>query len=211
MKVIAIKTVQNFEDIQVVEFQRFWDNRGYFTETYRKSDEFFSTVLDLPVVQINESFSHEDVFRGLHFQWNPYMGKLIRTIRGHMIDIFLDIRMGSPTLGHIGMYSMPSDSAWIWVPPGFAHGNFFLAPTTIEYLCTGEYSPNCEMCITPYSLAIIWDSCDAALKKLFELTPLKISDKDKVGMTLENWIDDPRSSNFIYQEGEKWNLKKLES
>ena len=98
-------------EVKVIRFGRFPDNRGYFSEQYRFSD--FETGDALPFmrgvrfVQANESFSRAGTIRGLHFQWNPYMGKLVRTIRGHMIDVVLDVRKGSPTYGRIIAHDMP--------------------------------------------------------------------------------------------------------
>ena len=107
-------------------------------------------------MQANQSLSEKGVMRGMHFQWNPYMGKLVRTISGHMVDMVLDIRIDSPTFGKMIAYDMPASDEndydeWIWVPPGFAHGNFFSEKTIIEYMCTGQYSPGCEACISPFS------------------------------------------------------------
>lgn len=158
------------------------------------------------IVQINESFSNRGVMRGLHFQWNPYMGKLVRTISGHMVDMFLDIRIDSPTFGKISMYDMPARdeegySEWIWIPPGFAHGNFFLKPSRIEYLCTGEYSPGCEAGISPLAPDIDWALCDAVCKDRFDALVkggLILSEKDQQGLSVTQWREDPRSANFVY-------------
>ena len=85
-------------DVKVVRFKRFLDNRGYFTEQFRQSDLIDSDKVGFlkgeSFVQANESFSHKGTFRGLHFQWNPYMGKLVRTVWGRMVDMALDIRKG---------------------------------------------------------------------------------------------------------------------
>ena len=93
------------------------------------------------------------------------MGKLVRTIRGHMIDVVLDIRKGSPTYGKIIAHDMPVQgdedyAEWIWVPPGFAHGNTFPADTVIEYLCSGEYSPGNEAGISPVADDLDWSLCE---------------------------------------------------
>lgn len=160
----------------------------------------------LEFVQLNESFSNKGVCRGLHFQWNPFMGKLVRTVYGRMIDMVLDIRKGSPTLGKIVAYDMPTSTAdafneWIWVPPGFAHGNFFTEDSRIEYLCSGEYSPNCEAGISPLARDLDWSLCPPGLKSLFDDVVRKsgvLSEKDKNGLLLTQWLDDDRSDNFIY-------------
>jgi len=208
MKIIEVKSLA-IEAIKVIRFARFADHRGYFTEPFRKSDLLnhpeTDSLKNVEFVQANESFSKQAVIRGLHFQWNPYMGKLVRTIKGRMVDIVLDIRKGSPTLGSIIAYDMPdnpaaSSSEWIWVPPGFAHGNFFPVESTIEYFCSGEYSPNCEAGISPLANDIDWSLCDKTLKHEFDDmvsgAPL-ISDKDKNGLSMAAWLADKRSDNFL--------------
>lgn len=203
MKIISAQSLA-IEAVKLITFARFADTRGYFTETYRKSD--LKTVIPgFEALQISESFSRPGTIRGMHFQWNPYMGKLVRTIRGRMVDLVLDIRKNSPTFGHAIAIDLPADSGaetrWIWVPPGFAHGNFFTEETVIEYLCTGEYSQGCEAGISPLAADINWRLCDPALKALFDKTaaasPL-ITDKDRNGLSVAAWLADPRSDNFIY-------------
>ena len=133
------------------------------------------------------------------------MGKLVRTISGRMIDLVADIRLGSPTFGKIIAFDMPSaldapEGTWIWVPPGFAHGNLFRQPTQIEYLCSGEYSPNCEAGITPLAADLDWSLCDPSLKTLFDqsVPAANMTDKDRHNLTLTQWKSDPRSENFRY-------------
>ena len=209
MKIMEVKTL-DIEAVKVIRFARFCDHRGYFTEQFRKSD--FQNHLEMDFmkgvefVQANESYSKKGTVRGLHFQWNPFMAKLIRTLSGRMVDVVLDIRKGSPTFGKIIAYDMPSDheadyNEWIWVPPGFAHGNFFTEDSTIEYFCSGEYSPGCEAGISPLAADIDWSLCDESLKKIFDgiasSTEL-ITDKDKDGFSVQAWENDERSDNFIY-------------
>ncbi len=207
MKITQIKSLVN-PAIKVVRFARFTDLRGYFTESFRKSD--FSTQLEfmkgVDFFQFNESFSRPNVVRGLHFQWNPFMGKLVRTVQGRMVDLFLDIRKGSPSYGKVAAYDMQSSSdkdfaEWIWIPPGFAHGNYFTQESTIEYVCSGEYSQGCEAGISPLSADIDWSLCDPTLKTEFDTivasTPI-ITDKDKNGLSLAAWTADKRSNQFLY-------------
>lgn len=208
MKIIEIKTL-GIEAIKVIRYARFRDHRGFFTEHYRRSDVKNHPAIGLEngleVVQCNESFSRTGTLRGLHFQWNPYMGKLVRTVCGRMLDIVLDIRKGSLTLGKALLYDMPADSEsesqeWIWVPPGFAHGNVFLEDTIIEYLCTGEYSQGCEAGISPYASDIDWALCEPNLKKIFDgiaSSTKLVTDKDRKGLTLQDWLADERSNNFM--------------
>lgn len=208
MEVTSVKALV-VPDIKVIRFRRFLDSRGYFTETFRRSDldtkSETSFLAGVQFVQGNESFSRKGTLRGLHFQWNPYMGKLVRTIHGHMVDLVLDIRKGSDTFGRMLAYDMPSHpddthGEWIWVPPGFAHGNFFLEDTVIEYMCSGEYSPGCEGAISPLSTDIDRSLFEDALKELFDTTVAAgaiISDKDKGGLSVSQWNEDVRSDNFI--------------
>jgi dTDP-4-dehydrorhamnose 3,5-epimerase len=159
-------------------------------------------------LQANESYSRAGTVRGLHFQWNPYMGKLVRTIRGHMIDVVLDIRKGSPTYGKIIAYDMPVQgdedfAEWIWVPPGFAHGNTFPMDTVIEYYCSGEYSPGCEAGLSPLADDLDWSLCAPKLRDQFQAivrSTRLISDKDRDGLSLAQWTADERSENFIYDD-----------
>lgn len=206
MKILDVKSLA-IPEVKVIRCARFRDNRGYFTEPFRHS-EFQKVIPDFSILQVNESSSNRGVIRGLHFQWNPFMGKLVRTVRGHMVDLFLDIRKGSPTYGKIAGYDMPDDPQgeyfeWIWVPVGFAHGNFYFEETTIEYFCTAEYSPGCEAGISPLSADLDWSLCDPSVKKEFDKIVAEganISDKDKKGLSLTQWKEDERSKNFVFSK-----------
>lgn len=210
MKIIESRPLA-IEAIKVLKYARFRDQRGYFTEHYRRSDfqrhPAMCFMQGVEFVQCNESFSRAGTIRGLHFQWNPHMGKLVRTISGHMLDIVLDIRKGSPTFGKAILHDMPADAGaehgeWIWVPPGFAHGNCFPEDTVIEYFCSGEYSQGCEAGISPFTADIDWTLCKPGLKSVFDRiasgTPL-VTDKDRNGFTLANWVQDERSNHFTME------------
>ena len=209
MKIIKIKMLKA-KSIKVIRFGRFCDHRGYFTEQYRRSDfanhPEMGFMKGVEFVQCNESYSKKGTVRGLHFQWNPYMGKLVRVIKGKMIDFALDIRKESPTFGKIVGHKMEADHSsdnneWIWVPPGFAHGVLILEESIIEYLCSGQYSQGCEAAISPVAKDIDWSLCDKELKKTFNSIVPKstlITDKDKNGHTLESWVKSKESNNFIY-------------
>jgi dTDP-4-dehydrorhamnose 3,5-epimerase len=191
--------------VKVIHFERFMDKRGYFSETYRGID-FLSSQLDIfpnGILQTNESYSRRNVLRGLHFQWNNPMGKLVRTISGHMVDLILDLRIGSPTQGQIMAFNMPiaahqNDSSWIWVPEGCAHGNFFLEDSYIEYYCSASYNGECEAGISPFASDIDWSICDPKLKNLF--FDLKDSfmttSKDVNGHSLSSWLKTADAANF---------------
>lgn len=214
MKILGVKQLA-IPEIKVIRFARFCDQRGFFTEHFRKSD--FQNPAHTPFLkgieflQTNESHSRPGTIRGLHFQWNPFMGKLVRVLFGHMVDLVLDIRKGSPTFGKLIAYDMPSRwgndfSEWIWVPPGFAHGNYFREESAIEYFCSGEYSPKCEAGISPLARDIDWTLCEPALrdgfKQLVTAGKALISDKDRDGLTLSAWEQDERSNQFIYERPE---------
>jgi dTDP-4-dehydrorhamnose 3,5-epimerase len=209
MKILEVKNLM-IPDVKVIRFARFQDHRGYFSESFKQSD--FQNRPDLAFLQktdflqCNESYSRQGTVRGLHFQWNPFVGKLIRTLFGHMVDLVLDIRRDSPTFGMIIAYDMPNDpsaefSEWIWVPPGFAHGNFFQKDSQIEYFCSGEYNPNCEASISPLASDINWSICNPGLRQIFAaLIPgiSLITEKDRNAYSLAAWIQNPNSDQFRY-------------
>lgn len=171
MKIVSVREAK-LKGVLLIQFERFSDQRGYFTEPYRESD-LRKIVPSFELAQMNESVSKKGTIRGLHFQWNPYMGKLVRTLYGRMLDLILDIRVGSPTFGKLLAIDMPaaeleqSHDQWVWVPPGFAHGNLFTEDTRIEYLCTGEYAASCERGISPLAADIDWSLTDEALHREF--------------------------------------------
>ena len=204
MKIVSITEAQ-IPGVKLINFERFTDKRGFFTETFRVSDFINNELKCFPngIMQANESYSRRNVLRGLHFQWNPNMGKLVRTISGHMVDLVLDLRQGSPTQGKIMAFNMPANStdgttSWIWVPEGCAHGNFFLEDSYIEYFCSGSYNGGCEAGVSPFAEDIDWSICDAKLKNLF--ADLKDSfiatSKDINGLSVKQWLDREDSKNF---------------
>ena len=206
MKILEVKALV-IPDIKVIKFGRFNDERGYFTETFRNSDfQKLDFMKDVRFLQCNEGYSRAGTVRGFHFQWNPYMGKLVRVLYGRMVDLVLDIRKGSPNFGRIIAYDMPSKpeddhNDWIWVPPGFAHGVIVMEESLVEYFCSGEYSPGCEASISPVAPDIDWSLCDQKLKKTYDSIVPKtklITDKDKNGYSIKAWKESKDSDNFIY-------------
>lgn len=197
--------------ICVIRFSRFHDQRGFFTEPMRVSNIQAGGFVDTAIRwdQMNESLSRAGTIRGLHFQWNPLMSKLVRTIWGHMIDIALDVRAGSPTFGKLIAFDMPaidvseSYDQWIWIPGGVAHGNYFLSETRIEYLCMGEYNQSCEAGISPLATDIDWSLCDMRLKDQIQAElrspSLIISEKDRNAFSFRRWTDNPDSSRIMFQ------------
>jgi len=208
MKVVSVTSLA-IPDVKLIRFGRACDSRGYFSESFRKSfvnkNKDLAFLHNVDFVQAIDSFSKKNTVRGLHFQWNPAMGKLVRTLRGRMVDLMLDIRKGSPTMGKMIAHEMPYDpslsySEWIWIPPGFAHGNYYTADSSIEYFCSGEGYSNHEGSISPFSTDLDWSECDPFLLKEFAslLDRAIISDKDKRGLSLKQWFADERSDHFRY-------------
>lgn len=207
MKIVSVQELI-FPEVRVIRYKRFADERGFFSETYKKSDfqtnPLLSFLKDFDFVQANTSFSKKGVIRGLHVQWNPYMGKLVKVITGRMIDLFMDIRKNSHNFGKIAAYDMnPGQekdyNEWIWLPVGFAHGSCFLEDSYIEYFCTGEYNPSSEAGISPLGNDIDWSLCDKNLKKMFDevvWADAIISEKDKKGYTIASWRDGADSEYF---------------
>lgn len=207
MKIVSTEPL-SIPGVFVLRFARFSDERGYFTETFRRSEfDELPFLNGVRFVQCNESFSRPGVARGLHFQWNPHMGKLVRTVHGRMLDVVVDIRLGSPTFGQALIVDMPArqdddSNTWIWVPPGFAHGNGFTEETTIEYFCSGEYSPGCEACISFAAPDIDWSLCDPDLKSTLDgiLRDGLITEKDAAGLSLAQWRENESSGEFRFGE-----------
>ena len=167
-------------DLYIVKPNVFEDHRGYFFETYNK-EEFLHLGIDQNFVQDNESKSMMSVLRGLHFQKPPYaQGKLVRVIRGSVLDVAVDLRKASPTFGQWDSVELTQDNKWMyWVPPGFAHGFVTLEDNTIfSYKCTNIYNKESEACI-------LWN--DATLKIDWKISDPLLSEKDKTGVLFQNF------------------------
>jgi len=134
-------------DIKLITPIRRGDMRGYFSEVF-KDRWFRENIANTQFVQDNESLSATTgTVRGLHFQLAPYeQGKLVRCVRGALLDVAVDIRKGSPSYGEWVSCELTADNGeQLWVPPGFAHGFITLAPeTVINYKVTAPYSSQHE-------------------------------------------------------------------
>lgn len=192
MKIANIKSL-TVSDIKIIRFEKFNDDRGYFTETYNKScfQIHCDFLKNINFKQINEVFSFANTFRGLHIQWEPNMGKLVRLIYGRLIDFALDLRSGSSTYKKIISYELENTygyNEWIWIPPGFAHGTLLLENSMIEYFCTETYNPKCEQSISIYSMDIDWTVCDKNHKKYISNTNnilnLRMSPRDRHAISI---------------------------
>ena len=160
-------------------------------ETYR-SDECERLGLPVYFVQDNHSYSKKGVLRGLHFQWEPPMGKLMRVTRGVAFLVAADIRKGSPTLGKwFGLEVSADNKKQVWAPAGFARGFCALTDDVeVQYKCTGVYNGRAES-------AIRWDDPDLAID--WPLKEFRISDKDLTAQSLAQWLVSPLSDYFTYQ------------
>jgi dTDP-4-dehydrorhamnose 3,5-epimerase len=177
-------------DIVVVVPDIFQDERGFFSETFR-ADQFKPLGLPTEFVQDNHSGSAKGVVRGLHFQWEPPMGKLMRVTRGAAFLVAVDIRKGSPTLGKwAGVEATPENRRAVWAPAGFARGFCSLSDgTEIQYKCTGIYNGKAES-------GIRWN--DPAIGIQWPLADTIVSEKDCKARTLGEWLLSPDSDNFRY-------------
>lgn len=140
----VIKT--SIPDVLILKPTVFEDDRGYFFESYNK-EKFLQHGLDQNFVQDNESKSVKNVVRGLHFQKPPFsQGKLVRVMKGAVLDVAVDIRRNSPTYGQWTSVELTEDNKWMyWVPPGFAHGFATLKDDTVFfYKCTNVYNKASE-------------------------------------------------------------------
>jgi dTDP-4-dehydrorhamnose 3,5-epimerase len=143
----------------VVEPRVYSDERGFFLETYRRSDFVAGGIAD-PFVQDNHSRSSRGVLRGLHYQKAPKaQGKLVRCLAGRIFDVAVDIRKGSPAYGRWTGIELTGDNRrMLYVPPGFAHGFLVLSDhADVTYKCTGEFSPEDER-------GIIWNDPDIGVR-----------------------------------------------
>lgn len=154
----VIKT--DIEGVLIIKPRIFTDPRGYFFESYNKK-EFDEKVGNVEFVQDNESRSTYGVMRGLHFQKPPYaQAKLVRCVRGRVLDVAVDIRKGSSTYGkHVAVELTEDNHLQFFIPRGFAHGFAVLSDEAVfQYKCDNYYAPHADggIAITDPSLGIDW-------------------------------------------------------
>lgn len=162
------------EDVFVIEPSKHSDGRGFFSETYR-NDFLRVQKVDAEFLQDNHVYSAKrGVLRGLHFQIPPHaQGKLVRCVRGAILDIGVDIRAGSPTFGqHVAVELSAANWKQLWLPPGFAHGYVTLEQDCeVIYKTTDYYAKDCER-------GLAWDDPALDIDWRIAASSLVISDKD---------------------------------
>ncbi len=178
-----------FDGIIVIEPKVFGDARGYFFESFNR-EKFATAGITADFVQDNESFSTLGVLRGLHYQMPPYtQAKLIRVIKGEVLDVAVDIRRDSKTFGKVwtGVVS-EANKRIVFLPRGFAHGFVVRSPEVVfSYKCDNFYHPESERCIK-------LDDPDLAIDWQFDFAKAVLSEKDSRGKLFkeadipENWI-----------------------
>jgi dTDP-4-dehydrorhamnose 3,5-epimerase len=184
---------RHLNDIVVVVPQVLGDSRGFFMETFR-ADQFRDMGLPTEFVQDNHSRSSKGVLRGLHFQWDPPMGKLMRVTNGAAFLVAVDVRKGSPTLGQwFGIEVSADNKKQVWAPCGFARG--FCALTDdceVQYKCTGIYNSKGEdgIYLADPEIGIEWP---------IDLATAIISDRDRKAPTLAQWLASPMSDSLTYK------------
>lgn len=165
----------DIEGVVIVEPKVFGDERGYFMESFSERDFEAHTGLKVRFVQDNESCSKRGVLRGLHFQKEPYaQAKLVRVVRGRVLDVAVDIRPESPTFGKYVMTELSGDNhRQMFIPKGFAHGYVVLEDDTVfQYKCDEYYHPEAEG-------GIAWNDPQIGIKWGIEERDVILSEKDK--------------------------------
>ena len=175
------------ERVVIIEPRLFKDERGYFFESFSQR-EFEEKIRKISFVQDNESKSSYGVLRGLHFQKPPYaQSKLVRVIKGAVLDVAVDIRKGSPTFGkHVAVELTEENHLQLFIPRGFAHGFSVLSQEVIyQYKCDNFYAPQSEG-------ALAWDDSDLNINWRIPTNQIILSEKDKHHEKLKDasWLID---------------------
>ena len=184
----------NIKGVVIIEPRLFKDDRGYFFESFSQR-EFEEKVRKINFVQDNESMSSYGVMRGLHFQRPPFsQSKLVRCVKGRVLDVAVDIRKGSPTFGqHVAVELTEENHRQFFIPRGFAHGFSVLSPEVIfQYKCDNFYAPQSEG-------ALAWDDPDLDINWRIPSDKIILSEKDKHHPRLKDaeWLFD--YSENLYQ------------
>lgn len=172
----------DIQGVVIIEPRIFRDDRGYFFESFSQK-EFEEKVLKTSFVQDNESKSSYGVLRGLHFQTPPFaQSKLVRVVKGAVLDVAVDIRSGSPTYGqHVAVELTEDNHRQFFVPRGFAHGFSVLSEEVIfQYKCDNFYAPKNEG-------ALAWDDQELNIDWRIPRDKVVLSEKDKYHPCLKDF------------------------
>ena len=182
-------------EVLVVRPRLFPDDRGWFAEI-AQSGAFESLGEGLPTrfVQVNQSRSTRGVVRGLHFQWDPPQGKLMRVVAGRALMVAVDIRPGSPTLGrHVAVEGSADEPLLFWAPASFARGFCVLSDhADVEYFCTAEYNADAES-------GIRWDDPEIGIG--WPVDDPVVSAKDAAAGSLADWLARPEAVVVRHRQG----------
>jgi dTDP-4-dehydrorhamnose 3,5-epimerase len=181
---------EHLGEIIIVAPEVFGDERGFFMETYR-ADQFGALGLPTDFVQDNHSRSRKDVLRGLHFQYDPPMGKLMRVTYGRAFLVAVDLRKGSPTLGKWwGTELSAENKKMMWAPASFARGFCVLSDwAEVQYKTTGIYNDGTDV-------SIRFDDPDIGIQ--WPITSPQISERDRKAISLAQWLRSTASDCFRY-------------
>ncbi|MCT4560140.1 MAG: dTDP-4-dehydrorhamnose 3,5-epimerase [Crocinitomicaceae bacterium] len=171
----------DLEGVYIIEPKVFADSRGYFLESFNQQRYESQLSLSKNFIQDNESLSMKGVVRGLHFQVPPFaQAKLVRVIKGAVLDVVVDIRKNSPTYGqHFSLLLTEENKKQMYIPEGFAHGFATLEDHTIfSYKCNAYYNPSSEGCI-------LWNDEELGIEWGVE-KPI-ISAKDEIGQNFRTF------------------------
>lgn len=193
MKMTVQRT--SIPEVLIVEHEPYRDDRGFLMEAFNAAEFARHSDVGLPTafVQMNHSRSMQGVVRGLHFQWQPPMGKYMRVARGNALLVAVDIRPGSPTLGeHVTLQANDENHLALWAPACFARGLATLSDIVdVEYFITGHYNGAAES-------GIAWNDPELGIDWPIE-HPV-VSARDGAAQTLAEWLAKPEAQHFRYED-----------
>lgn len=173
-----------FDDVLVFSPKVYYDDRGFFLESFNQQiQEHISTNF----LQDNHSLSKKNVFRGLHYQWDEPMGKLVRVVKGNGIDFIVDIRQNSKTYGeYISIPLSDQNFNIVWVPGHYAHGFLSLQDDThLIYKTSAYYNSTTDGCINPLS-------SELNLEFPIDILDIILSEKDKQAQSFTEYKQNPK-------------------
>ncbi|MGF1706005.1 dTDP-4-dehydrorhamnose 3,5-epimerase [Enterovibrio baiacu] len=175
------KVETKLQDVLLFEPRVFGDERGFFMESFnaRAFEEMIGRNVNF--VQDNHSKSRKGVLRGLHYQTSKTQGKLVRVVRGKVLDVIVDLRVNSPTFKQWQSFELSEDNKrQLWIPEGYAHG-FLTLTDEVEFLykTTDYYAPE-------YEVSILWNDPELAIDWGGEVDETSLSEKDRNGVLFKN-------------------------